>query len=161
MGRPRIRGVRLRLALALLLVVAGALGVVYLIVVPSLEDELVRAKLDQLEADATTVANGFKTDFERPQEYAEIASSVVQARVVIYTVVSGRLFIQADSRTTSSLDMERNSAAIGAASSGTPARDTVEREGRRFADVAVVEGQSGSVILLSDSLSDPLSSLRF
>ena len=161
MARPRIRGVRLRLALALLLVVAGALGVVYLIVVPSLEDELVRAKLDQLEADATTVANGFKTDFEQPQEYAEIASSVVQARVVIYTVVSGRLFIQADSRTTSSLDMERNSAAIGAASSGTPARDTVEREGRRFADVAVVEGQSGSVILLSDSLSDPLSSLRF
>ena len=161
MARPRIRGVRLRLALALLLVVAGALGVVYLIVVPSLEDELVRAKLDQLAEDATTVANGFKTDFEQPQEYAEIASSVVQARVVIYTVVSGRLFIQADSRTTSSLDMERNAAAIGAASSGTPARDTVEREGRRFADVAVVEGQSGSVILLSDSLSDPLSSLRF
>ena len=34
------------------LVVAGALAVVYLIVVPSLETELVNAKLDQLEEDA-------------------------------------------------------------------------------------------------------------
>ena len=58
MTRPRIRGIRLRLALALLLVVAGALGVVYMIVVPSLEAELVNAKLDQLEEDARTVAPG-------------------------------------------------------------------------------------------------------
>ena len=161
MVRPTIRGIRLRLALALLLVVAGALGVVYLIVVPSLEGELVSVKLDQLEEDASTVANGFRTDVERPQLYAEIASSVVQARVVIYTVIEGRIFIQGDSRTTSSLDVERNSAAMRAARTGRPQRDTVEREGRRFAEVAVVEGQTGSVILLSDSLSDPLSSLRF
>ena len=53
MRRPRIRGIRLRLALALLVVVAGSLGVVYLIVVPSLENELINAKLNQLEADAT------------------------------------------------------------------------------------------------------------
>ena len=53
-----IRGIRLRLALALLLVVAGALGVVYLIVVPSLEDRLVDAKLSQLEEDANTVVDG-------------------------------------------------------------------------------------------------------
>ena len=45
MPRP-VRGIRLRLALALLLVVAGALAVVYLIVVPSLEDRLVNAKLE-------------------------------------------------------------------------------------------------------------------
>lgn len=161
MVRPTIRGIRLRLALALLVVVAGALGVVYLIVVPSLEVELVNAKLDQLEEDAKTVANGFAVDFGRPQEYAEIASSAVQARVVIYAVVEDRLLIQADSRTTSSLDVERDSVAIRAATTGRLQRDTVEREGRRFAEVAVVENQTGSVILLSGSLSDPLSSLRF
>ena len=161
MVRPTIRGIRLRLALALLLVVAGALGVVYLIVVPSLEAELVSAKLDQLEEDANTVAIGFATEPERAQEYAEIASSVVQARVVIYTVVADRLFIQADSRTTSSLDVERDPAAIRAATTGRMQRDTVEREGRRFAEVALVEHQTGSVILLSDSLADPLSSLHF
>ena len=54
--RPLIRGIRLRLALALVLVVAGVLGVVYLVVVPSLQAELVNAKLDQLEQDARTVA---------------------------------------------------------------------------------------------------------
>ena len=161
MVRPTIRGIRLRLALALLLVVAGALGVVYLIVVPSLEAELVSAKLDQLEEDANTVAIGFATEPERAQEYAEIASSVVQARVVIYTVVADRLFIQADSRTTSSLDVERDPTAIRAATTGRMQRDTVEREGRRFAEVALVEHQTGSVILLSDSLADPLSSLHF
>jgi len=159
MVRPTIRGIRLRLALALLLVVAGALGVVYLIVVPSLEAELVSAKLDQLEADAQTVATGFATQFDRPQEYADVASSGVQARVVIYAVAADRLLIQADSRTTSSLDVESDRAAIQAAATGRPQRDTVERDGHRFAEVAVIEGQTGSVILLSDSLADPLASL--
>ena len=160
MVRPAIKGIRLRLALALLLVVAGALGVVYTIVVPSLEDELVSAKLDQLEEDVDTVAIGLRSDFERAQQYAEVTSTVVQARVVIYTVVAGRLFIQADSNTTSSLDVERDAVAMRAAVTGKPQRGTVEREGRRFAEVALVEDQSGSVILLSDSLSDPLSSLH-
>jgi signal transduction histidine kinase len=160
-SRPTIRGIRLRLALALLLVVAGALGIVYLIVVPSLEAELVRAKLDQLEQDSVTVARGYFSNSDRAQEYAELSSSVVQARVVIYTVVSDRLFIQADSRTTSSLDVERDPIAIRAAATGTLQRGTVERDGRRFAEVALVEDQLGAVILVSDSLSDPLSSLHF
>jgi len=161
MVRPAIRGIRLRLALALLLVVAGALGVVYLVVVPSLEDELVSAKLDQLEEDADTTADGFVVNSERAQEFSEFVSAVVQARVVIYTVVADRLFIYADSRTTSSLDVERDPVAMLVARTGRPQRGTVERDGRRFAEVAVVEPQTGNVILLSDSLSDPLSSLHF
>ncbi|HUQ22726.1 MAG TPA: HAMP domain-containing sensor histidine kinase [Gaiellaceae bacterium] len=161
MVRPTIRGIRLRLALALVLVVAGALGVVYLIVVPSLKSELVNAKLDQLEEDAKTVAPGLVTNAERPQEFAEFASSVVQARVVIYTVVAGTLFTQADSNTTSSLDVERDPIALRAVASDRPQRGTLERDGRRFAEVALVEDQTGSVILLTGSLSDPLSSLRF
>src|SRR5205823_4813919 len=44
--RP-FRSVGTRLTLALVLVVAGALGVVYVIVVPSLERNLVNAKLSQ------------------------------------------------------------------------------------------------------------------
>jgi signal transduction histidine kinase len=161
MRRPRIRGIRLRLALALLLVVAGALGVVYLIIVPSLETELVNAKLDQLEADAKTVAPGFVINAEQPQQFAEFASSVYQSRVVIYTVIGGRLFSQADSNLSSSLDVESNPVAKRAAETGTVQRGTIERNGRRFAEVALVEDQTGTVILLSDSLSDPLSSVDF
>ena len=62
MQRPLVKGIRLRLSLALVLVVAGVLTLVYLIVVPSLEAELVNAKLDQLEEDARTVALNYQTD---------------------------------------------------------------------------------------------------
>jgi signal transduction histidine kinase len=161
MVRPTLRGIRLRLAVALVLVVAGALGVVYLIVVPSLETELVNAKVDRLREDAHTVANGFAPEAEHAQEYAEATSAVVQARVVIYTVVADTLFIQADSNATSSLDVARDPIAIRAALTGELQHGTLERRGRRFAEVALVEDQTGSVLLLSGSLSDPLSSLRF
>jgi signal transduction histidine kinase len=152
MRRPSIKGIRLRLALALLLVVAGVLTVVYLIVVPSLETELVNARLDQMETDAETVARGYLTDIGNEQGYAEIASSVVQARVVIYTKLERIMLVQGDSRTTSSLDVERDPFARRAGTTGRVQRGTIERGNRLFAD---------AVVLLSDSLADPLSSLHF
>ena len=99
MGRLRVRGIRLRLALALLVVVAGSLGVVYLIVVPSIEAELIDAKLNQLEEDARTVVRAYGNDIGSEQEFAEDAASVVQARVVIYSLLQNRLFIFGDSNT--------------------------------------------------------------
>ena len=46
-----LRSVGAQLSLALAVLVAGSLGVVYLFVVPSLEHNLVNAKLSQLERD--------------------------------------------------------------------------------------------------------------
>jgi signal transduction histidine kinase len=162
MRRPTPKGIRLRLALALLLVVAGALTVVYLIVVPSLEAELVDARLDQLATDANTVAYGYENDVGNEQGYAEAASSVVQARVVIYAKLENLLLVQGDSRTTSSLDVERDPIALRATETSQIQRGTVERAERLFAEVAIpVPDSGGTVILLSDSLADPLSSLHF
>jgi signal transduction histidine kinase len=161
MRRPSIKGIRLRLALALLLVVAGVLTVVYLIVVPSLETELVNARLDQMETDAETVARGYLTDIGNEQGYAEIASSVVQARVVIYTKLERIMLVQGDSRTTSSLDVERDPFARRAGTTGRVQRGTIERGNRLFAEVAVPVPEADAVVLLSDSLADPLSSLHF
>lgn len=158
-----IGGIRLRLALALALVVAGALTVVYLIVVPSLEAELVKGKLDRLEADARTVVNGYADDVAAPQDYAEAAASVTQARVVIYRIVRRDpplLFIVADSNPASSLDVERNPVARLTASTQRLQRDTIRRGARRFAEVAIPIPSSNTVILLSDSLADPISSLE-
>jgi signal transduction histidine kinase len=163
MRLPIIRGIRVRLALALVLVVAGALGVVYLIVVPSLQTELVNAKLDQLQEDAASVATGYGGGTITRQEYAEASSTVVNARVVIYAVLRReppRLFIFGDSRTTSSLDVERDPIALQAATSGRRQRGTVDRGGRGVAEVAVPVQGATTVILLSDSLDDPLSSLH-
>ncbi len=158
-----IRGIRLRLALALLLVVAGALGVVYLIVVPSLEDRLVDAKLSQLEEDAHTVAANLGSDTTTYQSWAEVSASVVNSRVVIYGVIETTpplLTIFGDSNTSSSLDVERDQVARRAAETGRPERATVERNGRRFAEVAVPLPSLDAVVLLNDSLVDPLSSLH-
>ena len=158
-----ISGIRLRLALALLLVVAGALGVVYLIVVPSLEDRLVDAKLSQLEEDATTVAAGLEREFTTHQGYAEGAATVVNARVVLFHVIQTTprlLFVSGDSNTSSSVDVARDAVARRAAATGRPERGTVERRGSKFAEVAIPVRDLNAVVLVSDSLVDPLSSVR-
>lgn len=159
MQRRTLEGIRLRLSLSLLLVVAGTLAIVYLIVVPSLEAELVTAKLDQLEKNAKTVSRGYETDIGNEQGYAEIASSVLQARVVIYRTLGDGLLILGDFPTTSSLDVERDPIALRAAETNALQRGTAERSDRLFAEVAIPVPQHEAVILLSDSLADPLSSL--
>jgi signal transduction histidine kinase len=159
---PAIKGVRLRLALALMLVVAGVLAVVYLIVVPSLESALVNAKLDQLEADARTVARGYQPDVGNEQEYAVDASSLVQARVVIYYDLDDDLLLaQADSNTNSSLDVERNETAFRAAETGKVQRETVEIGDQLYGEVAIPLADREAVILLRQPLSDPVSTLHF
>ena len=160
MRLPGLRGIRLRLALALLVVVAGSLGVVYLIVVPSLENELVNAKLDQLEEDAQTVARRYATQSGSEQEFAEGAASLFQARVVIYSILQDQPFIFGDSNTASSVDVARDPVALRATQTRLVERGTVERRDRSFAEVAVPLEQEGVVILLSDSLADPISSLN-
>jgi signal transduction histidine kinase len=157
---PGIRGIRLRLALALVAVVAGALTVVFLIVVPSLETELVNAKLDQLEEDSRTVVRTYQNELGSEQEFAEAAAAIVQARVVIFSILQDQLFIFGDSNTTSSLDVQRDPVALQARRTRQIERGTVERRGREFAEVAVPIEDAGVVILLSDSLADPLSSLK-
>ena len=160
MRRPRLRGIRLRLALALFVVVASSLGLVYLIVVPSLEAELVNAKLNQLEVDAQTVARNYATQVGSEQEFAERTASVFQARVVIYSILQNQPFVFGDSNTSASLDVARDPVAGRATRSRVVERGTVDRRGRRFAEVAVPLENEGVVILLSDSLADPISSLK-
>lgn len=162
MRGPAIRGIRVRLALALLLVVGGALSVVYLIVVPSLESELVDARLDQLADAAPTLARGYEDDAARlsEQAYAEVGASVFQVRVVIYTALQDSLLILGDSNTASSTDVERDPFARRAAESGRVQRGTIDRRGREFAEVALPVESSGLVFLLIAPTSDALSSLH-
>ena len=55
-------GIRVKLSLALLGIVGGALLAAYVIVIPSLEQRLVEAKLDQMQSDAETLAVNYATD---------------------------------------------------------------------------------------------------
>jgi signal transduction histidine kinase len=158
-----IKGIRLRLMLALLVVACGALAVAYAIVVPRLEDRLVDAKLDQLEKDALLVGANVPPNLADAQTFTEIVSGNVGARIVIYQAVSRRppfLAIRGDSRLDSSLDVERNALARRAAETGELQRAATVEGDRRFAEVALAIDEA-VVVLLRDSLADPLSSIEF
>jgi signal transduction histidine kinase len=159
-------GIRLRLMLALLVVAAGALAVAYAIVVPRLENRLVDAKLDQLEKDARLVAGQTELDeLTSAQPFAEAVSNERGARVVVYQIVSRRpllTVIQADSRLDSSLDVERSAVVRRSAENGSAARGVVVEGDQRWAEVAApATARDDVVVLLRDSLSDPLSSVQF
>ena len=158
-----IRGIRLRLALALFAVVAGALSVAYLIVVPTLENRLVDATLDQLEQDAPTVQACLQgLEFNLWQQCADNGPAILNVRVVVYEVLRRdppALQIVADSQGGTSQDVERDPTAREAASSGRLQRGTVGRGDARFAQVAVPLSPEGPLFLLTSPLSDPLSSI--
>ena len=67
-------GIRLKLALALLVIVGGSLATAYAIVVPQLENRLVTAKLSSMERDAVGVAVSLPVDPFSWDLYAENAS---------------------------------------------------------------------------------------
>jgi signal transduction histidine kinase len=119
----------------------------------------VNAKLDQLEEDAAIVVRTYRNDIGSEQEVAELAAAVVQARVVIYSELQDQLFVFGDSNTASSLDVAQDPVALRALRTRQLERGTVERRGRQFAEVAIPVQNAGAVVLLSDSLADPLSSL--
>ena len=75
-------GIRVKLSLALLVIVGGALLAAYAIIVPSLERRLVEAKLDQQEADAEILAIDFATRVgaEQPRRSATSSTAPVSSR---------------------------------------------------------------------------------
>ena len=151
--------------LALLVVVVGALAVAYAIVVPRLEARLVDAKLDQLERDSRLVAANVPPDLAEAQTFAEEVSNERGARVVIYQVVARGpllLLIRGDSRVGSSLDVERNAVVRRAVATRRSQRGTLMKKNQRFAEVASpAANRQAVVVLLRDSLVDPLSSVQF
>jgi signal transduction histidine kinase len=156
-----IPGIRLRLALALLAVVAGALGTAYLIVVPTLEAQLVDTKLDQLANDTATVVECVEASVSTQwQECAERGATVLHARTIVFQVNQGgplpQLLNLADSQPGSSAEaLTRDTIAERAALTGLPERGTVTRGDERFAEAAQPT-VDGAVVLLTSSLSDQL-----
>ena len=161
--RRRLRwGVGARLTAALLLVLAGALAIVYVAVVPSLERRLIDNRLDQLQSSALNLR------LQVPQPYlwetwVDRTSRTQNARVLLYeylSVTPPDLLVQADSGFRSTAF---NDDPIAERSGRTPAlqRGTVERGGRRFAEVAIPVLESGPFLLLSSRLDDSLESVDY
>jgi signal transduction histidine kinase len=151
------RTVGARLSLALLGVVALVLGLVYLIVVPSLKSRLIDNRLNDLAHAKHALVAEYKLN--APDFYSNAADST-NARVVLMSV-----FSQSPSTVVtpglSSLPGRSVQAftddpvAVSAARTSHLERGTVSRENGEFAEVAFPIG-NGSVLLLSAPLHDAL-----
>jgi signal transduction histidine kinase len=153
-----LRSVGARLSLALLAVVAIALGLVYLVVVPSLQSRLVNGKLNELQATAPQLARQYPT-YTVGQDFVDDAAIETGARVVALTVFSTQpplLTVQDDSRqgapAADSRALQSDRVAIRAALTNKRARGTVHRLGQEYAEVAVPAASSDATLLFSAPL---------
>ena len=159
-------GIRVRLAVGVLVVVCGALFAAYLIVVPSLEKRLVDAKLAELQRNATTIAAEYATrDFREPlslDSFARGAAFAFDARVSVFEVIGPPVSVSslADSADVEINALARDRIALATASTGRAARGRVKRAGREYAEVAAPLAGAGRVLLLSASLGDQLSTVH-
>jgi two-component system, OmpR family, sensor kinase len=151
------RGIRARLTLGLLLIVGGALAVASLLVVPFLEQQLVDAKLDQLQRNAErTAASLVSSGAIEDPDVIQGLGAAFGARVVLYQVFGPPLTlgVAVDSAGGSPGELARDPVALEAAAAGK-ARGRVTRGGVEYGEAAV-QLFTGDVLLLSGSLTDQL-----
>jgi two-component system, OmpR family, sensor kinase len=158
-----LKSVGARLGLALAIVVAAALILVDLIVVPSLEKNLIDAKLRQLSSVAPRVGSELLNSSSFTLDDAiQTAAANADARVIYFHVLSfnpPRLSVFADSNPTNSADVENDALALRAFSQARTVRGTVSSGDSRYAEVAYpVFG--GPVLLLRASVHDSLRSIN-
>jgi signal transduction histidine kinase len=159
-----LRSVGGRLALALALVVAGALLLADLIVVPTLERHLIDSKLNQLRHDTRRIGAslGSTPDY---QLHARIVSAAAQAdaRVIYFTPQDfrrGILTVFDDSNPVTSADVEDDPLVVKAFKAyPKTVSGTVTSGEKKFAEVAYPQ-QDGRVVLVRASLRDTLQSIH-
>jgi signal transduction histidine kinase len=159
----RFRTVGLKLTLALVGLVAGALTIVYLAVVPSLEDRLIDGRLDQLELAAPLVIDDIES-YESPITTLDTILSVESAEHGARLVVFEYL-VEAPV----SLRVVGDSRSLGQAAAADPIaeraaenrrleRGVIERADGRFAEVAAPFG-NGRFLLIATPVEDTLETI--
>ncbi len=160
-------GIRVKLSLALLVIVGSALFAAYAIIVPSLERRLVAAKLDQQQSDAEILGIRFATEAAQNNlslgDFVDAADFISNSRVVVFgvggTPQQRTLLSLADSSAVGGSEIESDSTALEAAKTVRTVRARVRHDGREYAEVAVPLLTGGDVMLLSSSLSDQLATV--
>ena len=151
------RGVGSRLALALLAAVAGVLGIVYIIVVPSYQGSLEQNALGTLERTLIAASQTFPRESFLQQGWVQQMRETrnVRALVFSYTPIPGSVAVTADSNTTTNDSaLTDDPIALAAARRGRVARGIVERDGRRIAEAALP--LDGGVIAFDSSIEEQL-----
>ncbi|HVH52153.1 MAG TPA: HAMP domain-containing sensor histidine kinase [Gaiellaceae bacterium] len=155
----RIRSVGARLSLALAVVVAGALGVVWIALVPTLHRNLVNGRLSLLSQSAKQIAREAATTTVN-QNFINDAVHTADASRVVYLRLGKTVLVPlVDSRTTKpSTDVVFDPIALRAAHRLSLVRGTVTINGVPFAEVAIPDRRH-NVFLVSASLHGTLESI--
>ena len=152
-----LRSISGQLITALVVLVLVALTTSYLVVIPTLDHQLVSSRLDELERSAGgvvfSVANG-DSFFLQPR--VDSSASALDVRIVVFEKLGPplQLAVLADSRSSGSSSIESDPIALAAARSGRVTRGTLNRDDSERAEVAVPIAGSSNVVLLSGSLND-------
>jgi len=168
----RIRSLRNRLALIFGLIVAAAIGIVYLSVVPQLEEALREQKLDSL----TQTAQAPTGDLERKIFGAADVGALVRAaadrsgtRVTVLDIATGSSLLLSvplggDSAPDADPDDTFFAVAQEAAVTGRTVRGTEPTTRGRIAEVAVPlrnQGEIAKIVVFSDDLEDVRTNVAF
>jgi two-component system OmpR family sensor kinase len=149
-----------KLALVMFAIVAGALGIVYLLVVPQLEQRLVDEKVRELKVAAEPVVRALRPRLGvvEVQDVVAFSGQNLNARVVVYRPLDERhLLPVADSSPVDAGAIEEDPIALEAAETGFTETGRVERQGDDWAEVARPFG--GRILLISAPLDDALSTV--
>jgi signal transduction histidine kinase len=158
-----LRTVGARLSLALLGVVALVLGLVYLIVVPSLKSRLVDARLNDLAHARKALVPEYEQHPNDPDFFSNAAAST-NARVVLLSVLSQSPTAVVPTQWSlpgrSPKDFTDDPIAILSARTSHLERGTVSRSDGQFAEVAIPIAKRGEVLLLAAPLHDAVADVN-
>jgi len=158
--RKPLFSLSVKAGLALFLVVAGALAIVYAAVVPQLEDRLVDAKIRELEVTVQNVSGQLRSlDTNITETVVAGSADTLGVRIaILQPVAEGQLANLVDSRVINADDLSTDAVALEAADTGLLASGRVEREGAQYAEASLpIEGDR--VVLVSAPLDDALANV--
>jgi signal transduction histidine kinase len=156
-----LRSVGASLSLALLLVVAGSLAVVYLVVIPSLESRLIDSKIKGMQQDRAEIFRLYAQD-KGTDYFTRDASEELNSRIVVFTIFSDHpLTLEPirDSREIGASDVQNDPVALRTALSGRSEHGTVSRDDARYAEVSFYSASDNRIILVSTPLKDTLNTV--
>jgi signal transduction histidine kinase len=158
----RLSGVGARLGLALFVVLAAALALVYAIVVPSLESRLVNSRVAQVKRAAAGIARELPANRAEWPDFLENAATSANARAVVFDYAGppSALLVVGDSHGSRSSDVENNSLALRSAVAVAPISGTVRHNGERFAEAASPVADTNEVVLVQAPLHEALTTVR-
>ena len=162
MRKPPLISLSVKVGLVLFAVVAGALAIVYVAVVPQLESRLVDAKIVEIEVSAQEIAaelSGYADEFSI-SDFINRKGEETNLRLVVLAPLTGdQMVIRHESRQFESGGFEADPIALEAMHSNRLASGRIDREGA-FAEAAYPLLNNENVLLVVTPLDDVLANVR-